>query len=174
MPHPQVTFDLSVSFYKDAIVPGILFTAIRTGHVVEPEIPQDTGAGWIGSANLGLAVQKSVGLVEISGPGHVRGDDCIIFAKHRNAIHLNRQEHGDAIFFEAPCHGEGRGAAPAVSVNDDAGILFLVRGQSPVVVRIQQAEDSLAGSSLVIALKVSTATPEGWAWRRRAASCTSL
>jgi hypothetical protein len=52
-------------------------------------------------------VQQSVGLVEIRRPGHIGGDDRIIFAKHRNAIHLNRQEHGDAVFFEAPCHRQG-------------------------------------------------------------------
>ena len=127
-PHIWITFNLSVGLHEDAVVPGILVAVIRARFVVESKIPDDFRACWIGGANLGLAVEKSIWLVEIRGLGYVRRDDRIILVNLRDTIHLNGEQHRDAILLQFTCQGDGFRAAPAMPVNDDAAILFLVGG----------------------------------------------
>ena len=86
------------------------------------------GACWIGSTNFGLAVEKSVRLVEIGGLGYIRRDDRIILVNLGDAIHLNGEQHWDAILLQFTRQSDGFRAAPAMPVNDDASILFLVGG----------------------------------------------
>ena len=127
-PHTWITFNLGVGLPEDAVVPGILVAIIWARFVVESKIPDDSRACWIGSANLGLAVENSIRLVEIGGLGYVRGDDRIILVNPRDTIHLNGEQHRNAILFQFTCQGDGFRAAPAMPVNDDAAILFLVGG----------------------------------------------
>jgi hypothetical protein len=68
------------------------------------------------------------GLVEIGGLGYVREDDRVISANLRDTIHLNGEQHRDAILLQLTCQCDGLRAAPAMTVNDDAAILFLVGG----------------------------------------------
>ena len=64
-------------------------------------------------------------LIEIDGLGHVGWNDCVVLANLRNAIHLDGKEHGDTVFFQFFGQRDGFRAAPAHSVNDDAGAVLL-------------------------------------------------
>ena len=113
-------------------------------------------------------------LIEIDGLNYIPRDDGIILMDLSDTIHLNGEEHGDAISFQFARQGNGFRAAPAMTVNDNVGVLFLVGCQSSIMVRVQKVEDFLRASSPRELSKVSTSTPKGYALRRRAASCTSL
>jgi hypothetical protein len=91
-----IAFNLGVGLREDTVIPGILFAVVRAPCVVGPKISDDACASRIGSANLGLAVEKPVRLIEIGGSGYVRGDDSIIVV-NRNAIHLHGEQHRDAV-----------------------------------------------------------------------------
>jgi len=67
-----------VGLDEDAVVPRALVAGIRARLVVESKLSDDLGARWIGRANDGQAVHESVGLMEIGGLGHVRGNEHII------------------------------------------------------------------------------------------------
>jgi len=104
-----------VGLDEDAVVPNVLVAGIRARYVGESKIPDDLRACRIGGANGGLAVDKSVGLEGIGGLGYVDGDEPIIVVNLGNAIHLNGEEHRDAIVFQFACNGDGFRCAPAVS-----------------------------------------------------------
>src|ERR1700732_2293204 len=116
-----IAFNLGVGLREDTVIPGILFAVVRARWVVGPKISDDAGASRIGSANLGLAVEKPVRLIEIGSSGYVRGDDSIIVA-NRNAIHLHGEQHRDAVVLQVTCQVDRFRTAPAVSVNDDVGM----------------------------------------------------
>ena len=57
------------------------------------------------------------------------------------------------VLLQFSCQVDGFGTAPAVSIDDDAGVLPLGGGKSAVVVRIEQVQNPVSGSSFAIALK---------------------
>ena len=126
---------------------------IRARFVVESKIPNDIGTCRVGSPNLGLAVEKSVRLIEIGGLDYVRGDELVILVNLRDAVHLNGEKHRDPVFFQLTSQVDGFRAAPAMAENDDVGILFLVGRESPIPVRVQQIEDFLSRLFPAVAFK---------------------
>jgi hypothetical protein len=96
-PHIWITFNLGVGLREDVVVPRISVAFIWARFVVESKIPEDSRPCWIGGANLGPPVEKSIRLVEIGGLGYVRGDDPIILANLGDTIYLNGEQHRDAI-----------------------------------------------------------------------------
>jgi len=65
-------------------------------------------------------------LIEIDRLGHVGWNDRVVLVNLRNAIHLDGKEHGDTVFFQFFGQRDGFRAAPAHSVNDDAGAVLLL------------------------------------------------
>ncbi len=127
-PNPGITLNFGVRLHEDAVPPGILFAVDRIRFVVEAEISEDVSACGIGGADLGFTVQPAPRLIEICGLGYVGGNELIILAGLRDAIHLNREQYRNAFFFERSRQRNGLGSAPAVSIQDDAGVpLFFGR-----------------------------------------------
>ena len=124
-PHAWIAFNLGVGLPEDAIVPRVFGAIIWALFVVESKIPDDSRACRIGCANGGLAVEKSTRLIEIGRLGYVPGNERIIMVNLRDTIHLNGEEHGNAILLQFTCQGDGFRAAPAMPINDDVSILFL-------------------------------------------------
>ena len=78
--------------------------------------------------NLGLAVQKAIQLIEICSLGYVSGNDPIILAGLGDTIDLNGEQHRNAFFFQFSRQRNRLRSAPAMSVEDDAGVpLFFGR-----------------------------------------------
>ena len=98
-PNSGIAFNFGVSLHEDAVVPWVVPALDRVG-IVEPEISDDAGACWIGGANLGPAVDKTVRLIEIYRLGYVGGNDRIIFTELGDAIHLDGEQHRNAFFFQ--------------------------------------------------------------------------
>src|ERR1700694_2918799 len=105
--------------------------------VVKPKISDDSRVCRIGGANLALAVHKSARLVEIGGLGYIRWDNFVVLPHLGDAIHLNRQQHLDAVFFQLTRQSDGFRSAPAMPVKNDSRILFFFGGQSSIMVRVQ-------------------------------------
>src|ERR1700722_19981248 len=99
---------------------------IRARFVVESKIPNDTRTGRVSSPNLGLAVEKSVRLIKIGGLDYVRRDELVILVNLRDAVHLNGEKYRDPVFFQPTSQVDGLRAAPAMAIDDNVGILFLV------------------------------------------------
>src|SRR5208282_2435085 len=102
--------------HEETVVPGILLTINRIRFVVEAEISNDVRACRIGSADLGLAVQKATQLIEICGLGYVGGNDLIVLAAFGDTVHLNGEQHGNALSFQLSRQRDGFRSTPAVSV----------------------------------------------------------
>ena len=81
-------------------------------------------------------MKKPFQLVEVDRLGYIRRDQCIIFVNLGDAVHLNGELYWDAISLEVSGKSNGFRSAPAVSVNDDAGILLLAGCEESVVVRV--------------------------------------
>jgi hypothetical protein len=98
-------------------------------------------------------MKKPFRLVEVDSLGYVCRDQCVILVNLGDAVHLDGELYWDAISFQVSGKSNGFRPAPAMTVNDDAGILLFLVRESAVMVRIQQAQDSLSRSFPVIALK---------------------
>src|SRR5580692_2143142 len=118
-PDSRITLDLDVRFHKNAVPPGILAAAERLRFVLRAEIAKDAGARGISSANLRLAVEHAIELIKIDGLRNIGGDDGVIFASLGHTIHLDRKNHGDAVFLEQACKFDGFRSTPTVPKNND-------------------------------------------------------
>ena len=124
-PYLWIALNLGVSFYQEPVEPGISVAANGIGFVVEPEISQDFRPLRVCGANLGPAVHDSVGLIKIYRLSYIGRDYLVILADLGDAIHLNGEQDGDAVFFQLSRQRYSLRSAPAMSKDDDAGILFL-------------------------------------------------
>jgi len=68
--------------------------------VAGAEIAEDAGARWIGGANLGLAVEQAIELIKIDGLQDIGRDYGVILTELRNAIDLDGEDYGNAVFFK--------------------------------------------------------------------------
>jgi len=142
-PHFRVAFDLRVSFDEVAVPPGISLAGERTAFVVEAIISEDGSARGIGGANFGAAVERAVRLIKIGGLGDIGGDERVILAALSDAIHLDGEEDGNAVFFEQAGEVHGFRSAPAMPIDDDAGVSLLRRGERSVIVRVEEPQNFL-------------------------------
>src|ERR1700692_3642145 len=91
-PNVGIAFDLSVTFGKQMVIPGVLRAGIAAGSIVKFKISDNFCVSGIGGPNFILAVDKPIGLVEIGSLRDVCGDDCVIFVAFGHAIHLNGEQ----------------------------------------------------------------------------------
>ena len=115
--------------------------------VVELMVAEDFCGGGIGGLDGGVAVEETVGLVEVDGLGYVGGDAgvCADASELRYAVDEYGEKDGDAGVFELPGHGDGLGGSPTVAVEDDAGVLLFGEAEDAVVVDVEQALDLAEG-----------------------------
>ena len=90
-------------------------------------------------------MEVAVKLIKIGGLLDIGGDERIVFADLGDAVYLNGEEHGNAVSLELAGESDRFGAAPAVSVDDDAGALFFFGREFAVVIRVEKAKDLLVG-----------------------------
>ena len=115
-PNLGIALDLGMRLHEDAVISWIPFAVDRIRFVVEAKISDDVRACRIGSADLGLAMEKPLPLIEVYGLGYVGGNDLIILARLGDTVHLNGEQHGNAFSFQFPCQCNGFRSAPAMSV----------------------------------------------------------
>lgn len=144
---------MNVGLHEEAVPPRVGAASEGLGFVVGAKISEDASAGGIGGANLNLAMKHTVELIEIHGLGDIGGDEGVIFAHFRDAIDLDSQYHGDAVFFELAGEFDGFRSAPAVAKNNDAGVLFFFGRELSIIVGVQQMEDGLVGVLAAVILK---------------------
>ena len=123
-PNGGIALDLNVGLHEKAVPPRILAASERFCFVVGAEVAEDASALGIGGANLGLAVQHSIELKKIDGLGDIGGDYGVIFADLGDAIDLDSEDYGNAVFFQLTRKFDGFRGAPTVAKNNDAGVLF--------------------------------------------------
>jgi len=103
IPDCGIALDLNVGFHENAVPPRILAAAERFCLVVGTKIPKDARARRIGSANLSLAVEHAIELIEIDSLADVRGDDGVILPLLGDAIDLDGENYRDTVFFQLAC-----------------------------------------------------------------------
>ena len=109
------------------------------------KISNDLGSCGIGGANRRLTVHDSIRLVKIDGLTHIRGNYGVVLSDFGDAVDLNGQENWNAILFKLARQHDSFRSAPAMSEDDDAGILFFSRRKRAIVVSVQTAQDFLVG-----------------------------
>ncbi len=127
-PHLGIALDFRVRLDQDSVEPGISLATNGIRFVVVAEVSQDFRPRRILGANLGPPVHDSVGLVEIDRLSHVGGNHGVILADLGHAIHLDGEQHGNAIPLQLARQGYGFRRAPAMAKDDDAGILLFFGG----------------------------------------------
>ena len=73
-PKHRITFNLCVSFHEETVIPGILGAFEGALFVVKSKVSNDLRARWIGGANIVVAVDESMRLIEVDGLCHIGGD----------------------------------------------------------------------------------------------------
>src|ERR1019366_917840 len=125
IPNLGIALNFGVRLDKETVVPWVLLAGDRIRFVVRAEIPEDSRARRIGSADLRFAVQKAIQLIEICRLGYIGGNDLVVLAALSDTIHLNGKQYRKAVSFQFPRQRDDFGGAPAVSVEDNAGIPLL-------------------------------------------------
>src|SRR5712672_2574900 len=137
IPDLRITFNLDVSLHDNPVVPGISRAVVWSRLIAESKITEDLRAGRIGGANYRCAVKKAVHLIKIRRLGDIRGNKSVGLADFFDAVHLNCEKYGDAVFFQTPRERDTFRGAPAMPVNDDSGAELFVVGKSSIVIRVQ-------------------------------------
>lgn len=100
VPNGGIALDLDVGLHDQAVPPGILTATEGFRFVAGAEIAEDVSARWIGGANLGLAVEHAIELIKIDGLQDIGRYHGVIFADLGDAIDLDGENYGDAVFLE--------------------------------------------------------------------------
>jgi len=100
VPNGGIALDLNVGLHDQAVPPGILTTTEGFSFVAGAEIAEDASARWISGANLGLAVEQAIELIKIDGLEDVGRNYGVIFTKLGDAIDLDGEDYGNAVFFK--------------------------------------------------------------------------
>jgi len=132
-----------VRFFEGAGEPGVAVALDGIRGIVEADVSEDFGAGWIGGANFGAAVEVAIRLVKVSGLLDVGGNEGIVFTDFGDAVHLNGEEDWNAVGLQLAGESDRFGAAPTVAVDDDAGVLFFVGREFAVVIDVEETQNSL-------------------------------
>jgi len=141
IPHHRIAFNFRVRFGEEAVIPRIFVAMDRLQFVVKSKVPEDSGANFIGSANLWPTVESAVRLVEIRRGRNVGGDQFVILADLGNAIHLDGKENRDAIFIQLSREHQRFRSAPAHSVDNDAGVLLFFGRECCIMVGVEESSD---------------------------------
>jgi hypothetical protein len=137
IPNVGVTLNFDMGLHEDTTEPRILIAANRVSFVVRTEIAENPGALGVRGSNLRPAVQESIGLIKVCGLNDVRGNKRVVLAALSDAVHLNREEHGNPGFLQLIRQVHGLRRAPTMPVNDDAGAFLFLSGKVPVPVSVQ-------------------------------------
>jgi hypothetical protein len=98
-------------------------------------------------------VEEPVWLIEIDGLGHVRRDDRVSLADFRDAVHLDCEQYRDAFFAKLPRQRDSFRGAPAMSVEEDAGVLLLCGRQFSIPVAVEKRKNPVVRSRPMPILK---------------------
>jgi hypothetical protein len=110
---------------------------------VHLEIAEDAGLGWVGGANLGLALDgEGLVLVEVGGGFDVRGDDAVAQAE---AIDLDGQQDRKTAFLESIGEMQRGTAAEALANEDEPGLRGLRGLELTVGITVEGAQDEPVG-----------------------------
>src|ERR1700738_1605387 len=115
LPHGRIALDFNVTSHENPVIPWILRTSDGIRGVIHPEVSENLRAGGIDRVDSPLAVQKALVLIKIYGLRDIAGNDTIVLAALGDTVHLDGQQHRNAIGLEVTrqCnHGIG---APAMS-----------------------------------------------------------
>lgn len=88
-PNPGIALNFDVRSHENTVVPRVLLAGDWIRFVVETEISDDVRACRIGSADLGLAMEEAIQLIEICRLGYVGGNDLIVLAELGDTVHLD-------------------------------------------------------------------------------------
>lgn len=133
-------------FFEGAGEPGVAVALDGIRGIVEADIAEDFGAGWIGGANFGAAVKVAIRLVKVGGLFDVGGNEGIVFADFGDAVYLNGKENWDAVGLQLAGESNRFRAAPTVAVDDDASVLFFVGREFAVVIDVEETQNFLMRS----------------------------
>ena len=100
VPNGRIALDLDVGLHDQPVPPGILTATEGFRFVAGAEIAEYAGARWVGGANLGLAVEHAIQLIKIDGLEHIGRDYGVIFSELGDAINLDGEDYGNAVFFK--------------------------------------------------------------------------
>jgi hypothetical protein len=115
-----------VKLHEDTVVPRVLLALDGIGFVVEAKIAEDLGTVGIGGYDLRFAVHEAIRLIKIRGRRYIGGNDLIVLERLGDAIDLNGEQHRNAVSSQFARQRDRFGSSPAVSVEDDAGILLFL------------------------------------------------
>lgn len=153
IPYIHVTFDLGVRPHEHTSIPGKIGAIVGARQIAEAEITEDFRAIWVGGANFGFAVEEAIPLVEIYGLCDIRRNNYIVLADFRNTIHLNGEQHRDAIQSQTAGQGDRLRGAPAMSIKNNSGISLFSVDKVAVVIFVQDSKDFPVGFVPVPVLK---------------------
>ena len=135
IPYFRITLNFRVRFHQHPIEPGIAFAADRVRFIVVSKVSHNLRTGRIGSANCTLAMHDSIRLVEIYRLPYIGGNKVIVLPDLGDAVDLNGEENRDAILLEFPRQRDCLRSTPAVSEDDNAGVLFFFLESDPSLFR---------------------------------------
>lgn len=106
---------------EDAVPPASLGTSDRLFLIVHPVISQYVSASGIGGDNPAATVDDPLGLIEIDRFRDVIGNDGIVLAEFRDAIHLNGKKNGNLLPAKVAGEGEYRRCSPTLAEENNVG-----------------------------------------------------
>ena len=153
VPDFGIAFNFGVRSGEEQVVPGIPAAVHRNSLISQAEIAKNLGAAGIGGGDLGAAVDKSVGLVEVHSLANVGGDHRVVLAGLGDTVHLRGEQHGNAVALETASQQDNGGRSPAVAEQENTGALFLSCGKSAVVIGVQTLADKFVSLGMTAIAK---------------------
>ena len=87
-------------------------------------------------------MDKTSCLIEVDRIFYVIGNCRILLSGFTNTVYLNREQHRYTHPCQLPSQPDGLRRSPAVSIDNDARLLFFSRRESAVPVGVQQLQDT--------------------------------
>src|SRR5580658_3283324 len=110
-----IAFNRSVPFEQQAVVPRVCVTRTRFMVISKTIITQDCSASGISGPDHRLAMQNTVGLIEVSRLGDIGRDQRVIHAVLSDAVNLNAKRHSDSLALQFSTEIDNGRRAPTVA-----------------------------------------------------------
>ncbi len=92
-------------------------------------------------------------LIKIHGGGNVLWNEVIGLPGFRDAIHLDRQQHGNPNAIELASQQHYGGASPTVAKQDDAGVGLFLLAEGAIVIAVEQLKNGFVSILAMTILK---------------------
>src|SRR5438270_14009084 len=102
--------------------PGIRRAGLWLFFVVKAEVAQNLGPQSISWNDFRQTMKHSTRLKKVNRAGHIGRNNAIILPGLGDAVHLNREQDGNALFLQLAGKRHDRRCAPTVAIEDDAGL----------------------------------------------------